>query len=217
MKYPYYSLRIKHEEVRFLLRNIIRIDQEKCHGCGLCVKACHEGAIDLIDGKAQLVRENYCDGLGDCLPKCPANAITFEHREALAYDQKAVLVNKHTSTLHQWPYQIKLMPIFAPYYHHAKLLIAADCSAYVFANMHEYFMKDRITLIGCPKLDAVDYSEKLSQIIKGNDILDILILRMDVACCTKLENAVKKAIQLSQKTIDYQTVVVSIDGKILKD
>ena len=157
-----------------MIRKIIHIDEEKCNGCGLCARACHESAIGIIDGKAKLLREDYCDGLGDCLPACPTNAISFVEKEAAAYDEAAVLENKKKleahSQLQQWPVQIKLVPINAPYFDDADLLIAADCTAYAYANFHQDFIKGKITLIGCPKLDSVDYSEKLTEIIRQNNI-----------------------------------------------
>lgn len=238
-----------------MIRKIIKIDEDKCNGCGACAAACHEGAIEIIDGKAVLTREDYCDGLGDCLPECPTDAISFEEREAPAYDEVAVLAAKqkkmkkqdikiphagcpgtqvrqivppktentssHTpaaiSQLGQWPCQIKLAPVNAPYFNGAKLLIAADCTAYAYANIHEDFMKGKVTLIGCPKLDSVDYSEKITAIIRNNDIRSVTILRMEVPCCGGLETAVKKALQESGKFIPWQTITISIDGKILDD
>ena len=158
-----------------MIRKIIKIDEEKCNGCGVCANACHEGAIEMIDGKAKLTREDYCDGLGDCLPGCPTGAITFEEREAPAYDQAAVLAAKKLS---QWPVQIKLVPVTAPYYEDANLLIAADCTAYAYGNFHADFIRKHITLIGCPKLDNVDYTEKLTQIIANNNIKSVTIVRM---------------------------------------
>lgn len=269
-----------------MIRKIIHIDEEKCNGCGLCATACHEGAIDIIDGKAKLVRENFCDGFGDCLPNCPTGAITFEEREAPAYDDAAVkktqdenrsvaktmtmeeimaiedenerrklmmakvkeegvepphshgagcpgsrmmafnrepsvqtetneTYQRSSSRLAQWPCQIKLLPTEAPFFDGAKLLIAADCSAYAYANMHEDFMKGRVTLIGCPKLDAVDYSEKLTTIIANNDIKEVTIVRMEVPCCGGLENMAKKALQESGKFIPWQVITISRDGRIL--
>jgi len=204
-----------------MIRKIIKIDENRCNGCGVCAAACHEGAIEIIDGKAVLTREDYCDGLGDCLPECPTNAISFEEREAPAYDEAAVLVAKQKkaviSRLGQWPCQIKLAPVNAPYFNGAKLLIAADCTAYAYANIHEDFMKGKITLIGCPKLDSVDYSEKIMEIIRNNDIRSVIILRMEVPCCGGLEMAAKKALQESGKFIPWQTITISIDGRILDD
>lgn len=202
-------------------RKIIHIDEEKCIGCGACASACHEGAIEMIDGKAVLTREDYCDGLGDCLPSCPAGAISFEEREAPAYNEAAVLAAKQqklqaASQLAQWPCQIKLVPVNAPFFDQAKLLVAADCTAYAYASIHEDFMKDHITLIGCPKLDAVDYSEKLTEIIKNNEIQEVTILRMEVPCCGGLEMAVKKALQNSGKSIPCRVVTISIEGNLLE-
>ena len=236
-----------------MIRKIIKIDEEKCNGCGLCASACHEGAIDIIDGKAKLVRENFCDGFGDCLPGCPTGAITFEEREAPEYDEKAVqaakeekkmaemkhvhheggcpgsrlaqfkhnkegvsaCAGKAVSRLGQWPCQIKLLPTQAPFFNGAKLLIAADCTAYAYANMHEDFMKGKITVIGCPKLDAVDYTEKLTAIIRDNEIKGVTIVRMEVPCCGGLQRAAENALKASGKFIPWQVVTISTDGRIL--
>ena len=206
-----------------MIRRIIEIDEDKCNGCGACAAACHEGAIGMVDGKAKLLRDDYCDGLGDCLPTCPTGAIRFVEREAAAYDEQAVLENQkkaapaviQPSQLAQWPCQIKLVPVNAPYFQGAKLLIAADCTAYAYANFHQEFMRGKVTLIGCPKLDAVDYSEKLTEILRSNDIQSVTILRMEVPCCGGLEMAAKKALQTSGKFIPWQVVTISIDGKIL--
>lgn len=201
-----------------MIRKIIQIDEEKCNGCGACASACHEGAIGMVNGKAKLLHDDYCDGLGDCLPTCPTGAISFVEREAAAYDEKAVSSSQIQagSQLGQWPCQIKLIPVNAPYFNGAKLLIAADCSAYAYARMHDDFMHGKITIIGCPKLDNVDYSEKLTQIIQNNDIQSVTIVRMEVPCCGGLELAAKKALQESGKSIPWQVVTISIDGRILE-
>ena len=224
-------------------RRIIEIDEDKCNGCGACAKACHEGAIGMVNGKAKLLRDDYCDGLGDCLPTCPTAAIRFVEREAAPYDACAVNQNKQQmrtcpgshahaieraatatetsaipqSQLRQWPVQIKLAPVQAPYFNEAKLLIAADCSAYAYANFHQKFIKGHITLVGCPKLDGVDYAEKLSEIIKNNAIKAVTIVRMEVPCCGGLENAAKRALQESGKFIPWQVVTISTTGKILDE
>lgn len=246
-----------------MIRKIIEINEEKCNGCGACASACHEGAIEMIDGKAKLTRDDYCDGFGDCLPNCPTGAITFVEREAAAYDETAVKENMkrkaqennagkeeklekskkpvfsgcpghalhqfnreesgkkeemvreiQQSQLGQWPCQIKLVPVNAPYFDGAKLLIAADCTAYAYANFHQEFMKGKITLIGCPKLDAVEYSEKLTQIIAQNEIKSVTVLRMEVPCCGGLERAAVTALKNSGKFIPWQVVTITIDGKI---
>ncbi|MFZ2538526.1 MAG: 4Fe-4S binding protein [Oscillospiraceae bacterium] len=232
-----------------MLRNIIKIDEDKCVGCGLCASACHEGAIGIIDGKAKLLRDDYCDGLGNCLPVCPTKAITFEQREAEGYNKEIapkrvsakqpeklacgcpgthskVLERKEekvtsenfsqiNSQLNQWPVQIKLAPVNAPYFENANLLIAADCSAYAYGNFHNDFMKDKITLIGCPKLDEGDYSEKLTEILKVNNVKSVTVVRMEVPCCGGLESAVVSALKNCGKLVQWQVVTISTDGKIL--
>ena len=246
-----------------MIRKIIQIDEEKCNGCGICAEACHEGAIAIIDGKARLTRDDYCDGFGDCLPGCPMQAISFIEKDTLAYDEKAVLENKRkkeamkaqvnqpkkptpafsgcpgsrmasfnreepqtadgnepaasvrpVSQLRQWPCQIKLVPVNAPYFDGARLLIAADCTAYAYANVHQEFMRGRVTLIGCPKLDSVDYSQKLTSIIANNNIREVTVLRMEVPCCGGLEHAVINALKASGKFIPWQVVTFTIDGRI---
>ena len=201
-------------------RKIVEIDEAKCTGCGLCANACHEGAIAMVDGKAKLVKDDYCDGMGDCLPECPAGAIKIVEREAAAYDEKAVQernsqLTTPDSQLSQWPCQIRLVPAKAPFFLGAKLLIAADCTAYAYANFHQEFMRDKVTIVGCPKLDPVDYSEKLTEILRENDIKSVTIVRMEVPCCGGLEMATKKALQVSGKFIPWQVVTLSLDGKII--
>jgi NAD-dependent dihydropyrimidine dehydrogenase PreA subunit len=260
-----------------MIRTIINIEKEKCNGCGLCVSACHEGAIAMIDGKAELVRDDYCDGLGNCLPACPTGAITFVEREAAAFDEAAVAENmkkmqaqaahqnhpqhkpevpfagcpgsmsrmlkKETeagsaaaptashgsaaaeaiapaqleSQLQQWPVQIKLVPVNAPYFDGANLLIAADCAAYAYANFHNQFMKNKITIIGCPKLDEGDYSEKLTAILANNNIKSLTVVRMEVPCCGGIQNAAVTALRNSGKMIPWQVVTLTTNGEILEN
>lgn len=199
-------------------RRIIQIDREKCNGCGLCADACHEGAIGMVDGKAQLLRDDYCDGLGDCLPACPVGAITFVEREAEAYNEAAVkehLEKRKTTRLANWPVQIKLAPMRAPWLDGVDLLIAADCTAYAYARFHEDFIRGRVVLVGCPKLDGIDYSMKLAHILRENDIRSVTVVRMEVPCCGGLEFAAKKALQESEKFIPWQVVTIGTDGKIV--
>ena len=198
-----------------MLRKIIKIDESKCNGCGACAKACHEGAIEMIDGVAKLTREDYCDGLGDCLPACPTNAISFEEREVPYVYQKSVENSTATSRLAQWPCQIKLVPVNAPYFEGANLLIAADCSAFAYGNFHNDFMRNHITLIGCPKLDGVDYTEKLTYIIKNNNIKSVKIVRMEVPCCGGIELAARRASAASGKNIPIEIITISTQGEVL--
>lgn len=217
-----------------MIRRIIEIDREKCNGCGACVRACHEGAIALVDGKAQLMRDDYCDGMGDCLPNCPADAIRFVEREALAYDEAAVKANmakkktsvsvstlkagsadRHGSRVSNWPVQLKLTPVKSKYFDGAHLLIAADCTAYAYGSFHEDFIDGRTLLIGCSKLDAVDYAEKLGEILYANDVRSVTLVRMQVPCCGGLELAAKHAIAASGKDIPLSVVTVASDGRLL--
>lgn len=212
-----------------MIRRIIKINEELCNGCGACAAACHEDAISMVDGKARLLKDDYCDGLGDCLPTCPTGAITFEEREAAAYDEAAVKARaaapdcsmERSSTpmesqLSQWPVQIKLVPVQAPYFKDARLLVAADCTAFAYGNFHNDFIAGRITLIGCPKLDMVDYAEKLTEIIRVNDIRDVTVVRMEVPCCGGIETAVKNALQASGKFIPWSVVTVRTDGTLIR-
>ncbi|TDT61309.1 4Fe-4S binding protein [Fonticella tunisiensis] len=236
-------------------RKIVKIDEEKCTGCGICIDACHEGALQLVDGKAKLVSESYCDGLGACLPECPANAITLEERDAAEYDEEAVKKhmeskNNHThqklacgcpgtlavsirkssdkssrpeantiptkSQLRQWPCQIRLVPPNASYFENAHLLVAADCTAYAYANIHNDFMVNRITIIGCPKLDDTNYAEKFTEILEAHEIKSITVLRMEVPCCGGIVNAVNQALLNSSRMIPLQVVTIGVDGNIME-
>ena len=197
-----------------MIRKIIEINEEKCNGCGLCAKACHENAIGMVNGKAKLLRDDYCDGLGDCLPTCPTGAITFVEREAAAYDEAAVEANKRKKN-RQWPIQIQLTPVNAPYFDGADLLIAADCTAFAYANFAKEIQKGKITLIGCPKLDPVDYSEKLAAILEQNDVKSVTIIRMEVPCCGGIQNAAVTAMKKSGKFIPWQVLTVSVEGEVL--
>lgn len=197
-----------------MIRKIIEINEEKCNGCGLCAKACHENAIGMVNGKAKLLRDDYCDGLGDCLPTCPTGAITFVEREAAAYDEAAVEANKRKKN-RQWPIQIQLTPVNAPYFDGADLLIAADCTAFAYANFAKEIQKGKITLIGCPKLDPVDYSEKLTAILEQNDVKSVTIIRMEVPCCGGIQNAAVTAMKKSGKFIPWKVLTVSVEGEVL--
>ena len=250
-----------------MLRRIIQINPELCNGCGICVTACHEGAIALIDNKAVLTRDDYCDGLGDCLPNCPTSAITFIEKDTLAYDDAAVKANiarkkleaekeqrtndllhamaeesscgcpgSHArslpkqpsianviktssssiaSQLSSWPVQLQLVSPKASFFHDADLLIAADCSAYSYANFHQDFMKDKVTLIACPKLDDAAYVDKLAQIFSSNNIHSVTVVRMEVPCCGGLTSIVKQALSQSNQQIPFHVTTLSCDGQVL--
>ncbi len=227
-----------------MIRRIIHIDEEKCTGCGACAEACHEGAIAMVNGKARLTREDYCDGLGDCLPACPADAISFEEREAPAYDAAAVQAAKarkaqgagcpgtrprvmtpppapatpeRVSRLRTWPVQIKLVPPKAPWLDGADLLVAADCTAYAYANFHDDFIRGRVCLVGCPKLDRADYSEKLTDMLAENDVRSITVARMEVPCCGGLAHAVREAVLNSGKSLPLRVATIAVDGSIAAD
>ncbi|MDR2796776.1 MAG: ferredoxin family protein [Treponema sp.] len=185
----------------------ITINEDRCTGCGLCVEACHEAVIGISNGKARLVQEAYCDGLGNCIPVCPTGAIIREVRDRQ--------IPPKPLSITQWPVQIKLVPLQAPFFEQANVVISADCCAYVYGNFHQEFMKNQIILIGCPKLDAVDYSEKLGEIIQHNHIKSLRVIRMEVPCCGGIEHAVRKALKNSGKILPLAVTTLSIDGKIV--
>ncbi|GAB6184168.1 ATP-binding protein [Thermodesulfovibrio hydrogeniphilus] len=226
-------------------RKIIRINEEKCTGCGLCAEACHEKAIEIVNGKARLVSEEYCDGLGACLPACPEGAIEIIEAEAKPFNAEAVkerlkkmtlpcgcpsshervikrepFETSKTQTISQltnWPIQLKLVNPYAKFLNNAELLIAADCTAFAYASIHGDFIKGKVTIIGCPKLDDTEfYLEKLTEIFKANSIKGITILRMEVPCCGGLTYLVEKALSLSSKEIPVSEYIITINGEIIK-
>jgi Fe-S-cluster-containing hydrogenase component 2 len=238
-------------------RDIVEIDEEKCNGCGACAEACHEGAIQMVNGKAKLVSDAYCDGLGACLPHCPTGAISIVERDSAEFDAVAVKQHLHigiageqqeaaghqgcpgsamrsiqrapaavverpqvdsllTSELSQWPVQLKLVNINAPYFQNCDLLVAADCTAFAYARFHDDFIRGHITLIGCPKLDDnTFYAEKLTRLFAENTIHSVTVVRMEVPCCGGIVQAVKQAMLANGLILPYREVVVSVDGKIL--
>ena len=230
-----------------MIRNIVKIDSEKCTGCGACAEACAEGAIRMIDGKAVLVSDAYCDGLGACLPACPADAISIEKREAVPFEEPPSAKKpetipmtssipmagcsgsgprriQHTPSaqtgdvsgqLSQWPVQLRLVPASAPYLENCDLLLASDCSAFACGNFHERFIKGRIVLIGCPKLDPAESWKKLSDIVAQHSIRSITVTRMEVPCCSMLTRLVKDSVERSGKDIAVEETVISRKGDIL--
>jgi Pyruvate/2-oxoacid:ferredoxin oxidoreductase delta subunit len=239
-------------------RKIVKIAEEKCTGCGLCIPNCAEGALQIIGGKAKLMSEKFCDGLGACLGHCPEDAITVIEREAEDFDEKSVEVHLHkqkeaepqpqpkpqavftgcpssramhfkvsqpgtespsttpsVSQLTQWPVQLKLVPINAPYFQDADLLIAADCVPFAYPDFHRDFLKGKAVVVGCPKLDDVQYyKEKLTEIFKTNSIKSITLPHMEVPCCFGLVKATEDAIAASGKNIPLKKVKIGIRGDI---
>jgi len=279
-----------------MVRTVIEIDEGLCNGCGACVTGCHEGALQLIDGKARLIGDNLCDGLGACIGECPVGAITFVEREATPYSEREVLdrivplgrntvvahlkhlkdhgqkdlvhegfailsergwdvpalradilgsstpaparaggcpgsrvvdltphapreaapAGRATSQLRQWPVQLHLVPPSAPYLQGCDLLVAADCVPFAHANFHQDFLRGRVLLVGCPKLDDVSaYTQKLTQIFSFNGVRSVTVVRMEVPCCGGITNAVKQAITASGQVVPYAEAVISIEGQLL--
>ncbi|HBM15854.1 MAG TPA: 4Fe-4S ferredoxin [Lentisphaeria bacterium] len=236
-------------------RKIIEIDQDKCNGCGQCVSACHEGAIQLVNGKAKLVSDVYCDGLGACIGDCPVDAIRIIEREAEEFSEKAVkarntkeAAHKNHSSSHsgcpgmairsftkneavravnsprgevpseltQWPIQLKLVPVNAPFWENASVLIAADCSAFSMGAFHGKLLKGKKLVIACPKLDDTsNYVEKITAIIRENNLRDLTVIYMEVPCCRGLVAIVTEALSQSGKNIPLNLVKLSLDGNIL--
>jgi Pyruvate/2-oxoacid:ferredoxin oxidoreductase delta subunit len=241
-------------------RKIVKIDEQKCNGCGLCIPNCAEGALQIIDGKAKLVSDKFCDGLGACLGHCPQDAITVIEREAEDFDEKAVEFHLHkrndpktqpqpkpgsvpvfagcpssrvmqfqvpksrvdsgekrssVSQLSQWPVQLKLVPINAPYFQDADLLVAADCVPFAYPDFHQDFLKGKAVVVGCPKLDDIQYyKEKLTEIFRTNSIKSVTVPYMEVPCCFGLAKATEDAIAASGKKIPFKKVKIGIRGEI---
>lgn len=246
-----------------MIRKIVKIDQEKCNGCGLCVPACAEGAIRIVDGKAQLAADNLCDGLGACLGECPQDAIMVIEREAEEFDEEAVerhlakttatavspkanagghdhrvahhggcpgsrsmllepqqddapsSAAKQPSRLRQWPVQLHLVPVTAPYFQDADLLIAADCVPFAYADFHRDFLEGKVVVIGCPKLDDNSfYQEKLTELFRQSTLRSITVLRMEVPCCGGIVSAARQALSASGKDIPFKEATISIRGEV---
>jgi ferredoxin len=212
-------------------REIITIDKEKCDGCGVCIPACAEGALQIVDGKARLVKESYCDGLGACLNECPQGAITLEEREAEPFSlpcgcpstteqsweaqggKKAI---KAPSLLSHWPVKLKLVTAGAPYFRDEELVVAADCVPFAYGSFHQDFLDERAVVIGCPKFDDLEfYQEKLTEILRNSGIKKVIVARMEVPCCSGWLTVVRNAVSSSDKKITIEEKVISIQGEII--
>ena len=206
------------------VRKIVNINEALCNGCGACIPKCHEGALQIINGKAKIVKEMYCDGLGACIGQCPQGAITIIERDADDFNENAVKehlakidVNKEDKKPGppQWPVQLNLLPVEAPFYNNADLLITADCVPLACTSFHEKLMPGKRVMIGCPKFDNVQaYAQKLGEILKRNNIASITIAHMEVPCCSGIKWMVDKAIEASGKKIPVKRYIVSIGGEI---
>jgi Pyruvate/2-oxoacid:ferredoxin oxidoreductase delta subunit len=233
------------------MRNIVKIDEQKCTGCGQCVTACAEGAIQIVDGKARLVSDSYCDGLGACLGHCPEEAITVEPREAAEFDEKAVQSHlaarppappplgcpglaaqqwqkvgnapgggaepeETPSQLSHWPVQLRLVSPTAPCFAEADLLLVADCVPVAVGDFHRRFLKDHSVVLGCPKLDdSQPYVEKLAQIIQANNLRSLMVVHMEVPCCSGLTYVARQAVARSGKPMSFLDVTVSVRGSMM--
>jgi ferredoxin len=213
-------------------RKIVNINENLCTGCGKCIPKCAEGALQIVDGKAKIIKEVYCDGLGACLGECPQGAITITEREAEPFDEKEVkehLGRKTTQTATanipadltpqkpQWPVKLNLVPIKAPFFENANLLLAADCAPIALRTFHDRLMSGKRIIIGCPKFDdAREYAQKLAEIFKQNNIASVTVTHMEVPCCTGLKWAVNKALELSGKKIPVKEYEIKIGGEIVE-
>lgn len=205
-------------------RDIIRIDEEKCTGCGQCIPNCPEGALQVIDGKVRLVSDLACDGLGACIGHCPEDAISIESREAEPYDERKVMEtiveagpNVARAELRQWPVQLHLLNPHAPHFRGADLLIAADCVPFTCADFHDRFLKGKVLVVFCPKLDDSDdiYIEKMAEIIRHNGIKSITAAHMEVPCCFGTTRLIEEALKRSGKNITVEDYTVSIRGDLV--
>lgn len=237
------------------MRKIIKIDESRCNGCGECITACAEGAIELREGIARVVSESFCDGLGACLAVCPQGALTIEERDAPVFDEKAarehvisarknpaeesitpctmpLTLDKRKSSkaspgdaspgasneLSGWPIQMRLVRPQAPYLKGASLLVAGDCTAFAYSNISRDFIKGRVALVGCPKLDETGpFVDKLTEILNANEIRDITVLHMTVPCCAQLEGLVSEAVKRSGREVPQKSFKVGIDGLLTAD
>ena len=211
-------------------RKIVNINENLCNGCGSCIPKCAEGALQIVNGKAKIIKETYCDGLGACLGQCPQGAITITEREAEAFNEAEVhehLKNKTSTTAPsqltttpqkpQWPIKLNLVPVKAPFFENADLLLAADCAPVALKNFHDTLMPGKRVVIGCPKFDdARAYAQKLSEILKQNNIASVTVVHMEVPCCTGLKWAVNKALEASGKQIPVKEYEVKIGGEIVE-
>ena len=223
-------------------RLIVKIDEEKCDGCGVCIPSCAEGALQVVDGKARLVKDSFCDGFGACLNDCPQGAITLEEREAEAFNEEEVKmhlesktglntcpaavaqnwkikedvsVNRAPSLLTHWPVKLRLVTPGAPCFRRDVLVVAADCGPFAYGDFHQDFLGERAIVTGCPKFDDIAfYLEKLTEILRNSGVKKIVIARMEVPCCSMLTTVVQKAVSASGKEISIEEIVISVKGEL---